>query len=75
MPENREETHGEFISRMKSEFPNMFRSDQSVVYCKLCDFVVSATKIFLVKHIDSVKHKDAEKRKKTRIPNAKKVNR
>lgn len=65
MPKDRKETWNEFILRMKQTYPKIFRADKSILYCVFCDCVVPAKKIFLVKqHIDSVKHKSAEERKK-----------
>lgn len=63
MPKDRKETQIEFNQRMLLSYPKVFRADQSVLYCLLCDCKVSAKKLFQVKqHIDSDKHKSAQKR-------------
>lgn len=54
-----------FIARMIAEYPGVFRSDNSVLFCTFCNCQVSASKIFQVKqHFSSAKHQAAENRKK-----------
>lgn len=65
MPNERKESRSEFLLRMTQMFPKVFRADRSVLYCLLCDCVVTGQKLFQVKqHIGSGKHKAAEKRKR-----------
>lgn len=51
------ETHREFISRMVREYPKIFRADNNVLYCIVCDCKAPAIKLSSVKdHLDSKKH-------------------
>lgn len=52
------ENRRDFIARMVREFPGTFRSDQSILFCLLCECSVNATKRSHVKqHIATDKHK------------------
>lgn len=54
------ETHREFITRMLKLYPKIFRSDNNVLFCILCDCKAPATKLSSVKmHLTSIKHKKA----------------
>lgn len=72
MPPVRRETQSEFILRMATTYPKIFRGDRSILYCLFCDCKVTAKKLFQVKqHLDSKKHKLAENRKKENSESAK----
>lgn len=54
----------EFNSRMIREYPKVFRADDNILFCLMCENKAPAKKLFSVKqHLDSVKHKLAEARK------------
>lgn len=57
MPKEKESVAG-FLSRMAAEYPNVFRNDNSVLFCTYCNQQVTGTKLFNVKqHISTLKHK------------------
>jgi hypothetical protein len=57
------ETHREFLSRMVATYPKIFRRDNSVLFCIMCECNVNANKIFQVKqHLSGGKHIAAERR-------------
>lgn len=54
------ETQREFNMRMLLEFPKIFRADNNVLFCTICDCKAPATKLSSVKnHLDTGKHKKA----------------
>lgn len=58
------ETASEFLSRMRREYPGVFRTDNSVLFCIYCNHTVTGNKLFNVKqHIAGNKHKEAAKRR------------
>lgn len=58
------ETLREFTLRMAQLYPKVFRADNTVLFCVVCDCKVEGNKIFSVKqHLNTSKHKNAEKRK------------
>lgn len=63
MPKPRESRRG-FLRRVVELYPNVFRADDSVLFCKICDVEIKGDQIFLVKqHLVTGKHKLAEVRK------------
>lgn len=64
MPKAKEKKSG-FYSRVRQENPNVFRADDSVLFCLLCDIDVKATQMSQVKqHLVTAKHLAAIERKK-----------
>lgn len=56
MPKSKETTSS-FCRRMSTEFPKVFRTDGSVLFCLACDTNVSAKQRFQVKqHVETNKH-------------------
>lgn len=54
------ESKSVFIARMLSEYPGVFRADDSVLFCKYCSCTVNADKTFLVsQHVGTARHKKA----------------
>ena len=53
------ETHRQFCTRMVRDYPDTLRTDDSILFCKICECALpGATKISHIKqHISSVKHK------------------
>lgn len=50
-----------FFARMVREFPGIFRTDNSILFCIYCNCEVTGKKIYLVKqHLSTQRHKDAE---------------
>lgn len=63
MPKQKESAR-EFISRMCEKFKNVFTSDQSVLFCVLCNNQVRAKKISQVtQHLETISHIDALNKK------------
>lgn len=57
------ENNREFLTRITTQFPGVFRSDQTILFCTLCNCSVNASKMFHVKqHIGTSKHKEAAKK-------------
>lgn len=58
------ETQSAFNRRMVDNHPRIFRCDGSVLFCLLCDTVVSANQLFQVKqHLKTAKHIESAERK------------
>lgn len=58
------ETTGEFYRRVRSEHPNVFRADNSVLFCLLCDKEVKAKQMCQVtQHLSTAIHQAAIQRK------------
>lgn len=64
------ETPREFYARILQQYPNVFRSDNSILWCNYCNSALTATKTSHVKqHIGTDKHKNAvETRNRTTAP-------
>lgn len=57
MPKPKESIR-EFCRRIVSEYPDVFRTDDSILFCKFCDVALTGHKTSNVKqHIDTDKHK------------------
>lgn len=58
------ETQNQFVSRMVREYPKVFRNDNNVLFCIVCDSRAPASKLSSVKeHFISVKHKRSIQKK------------
>lgn len=65
MPKEKE-SHGELILRIAEKYPKIFRVDNSILYCIVCEQKVTAQKMFQAKqHIDTKGHKKNEAKKNT----------
>lgn len=64
MPKTAKETARGFLLRVTQLYPKVFRADDSVLFCTVCETAVNAKQIFLVKqHLETSKHKrEAEKK-------------
>lgn len=63
MPKTKEDL-GTFFRRILKEFPNIFRTNGKILFCKICDNEISAKQIFQVKqHLQTAKHVSNLKRK------------
>lgn len=63
MPRNKE-SRGEFYKRIASDYPGVFRCDNSVLFCLMCDTDVAAKQASQVKqHLSTTKHSEAVERK------------
>lgn len=52
-----------FYTRMVREYPGVFRTDNSILFCIYCSCDITGKKVHLVKqHLATQKHKDAEAR-------------
>lgn len=61
----RKETARDFCARVVSEYPDVFRTDNSILFCKFCEVALTGNKISNVKqHIETAKHKKAVETKK-----------
>lgn len=59
MPKQKETTR-EFCSRIVTEYPDVFRTDGSILFCTFCDAPLTGNKTSNVKqHIETAKHKKA----------------
>lgn len=64
MPKTKESTR-EFLQRIVGQHPKVFRVDDSVLFCTVCDSSVNADQLFLVKqHLKTAKHTKAAEKKK-----------
>lgn len=64
MPKLKEKT-SDFFRRIASEYPNVFCTDDSVLFCVLCDIDIKAAQMSQVKqHLATAKHLAAIERKK-----------
>lgn len=58
------ESRQAFLARIIRIYPNVFRADNSILYCIFCNCSVNSNRINNVKqHIESAKHKSFELRK------------
>lgn len=58
------ESKSAFYRRMAKEYPGTFRSDDSVLFCLLCDSNVNAKQLCQIKqHLETTKHLDSVERK------------
>lgn len=67
MPKHKESVR-EFLKRMVVEYPKIFRVDDSVLFCTVCDVAVNADQLFLVKqHLKTSKHTKAAEKKNQEV--------
>lgn len=53
-----------FNRRIVKDFPSVFRCDEKILFCRMCDIVVNAKQLFQVKqHLETAKHIASVKRK------------
>lgn len=57
------ETKREFIARMMKLYPKVFRTDDSILYCVLCECKVSCKLDLVKQHVATRKHKLSAERK------------
>lgn len=57
------ESNREFIARMMKLYPNVFRTDDSILYCVLCECKVSLKLDLVKQHVATKKHKLSAERK------------
>lgn len=63
MPKNKETT-ATFNRRIVKEYPQVFRCDDSILFCKMCDIKINAKQLFQVKqHLLTSKHIASVQRK------------
>lgn len=66
MPKTKENRQG-FLRRVTEKYPKVFRADNSVLFCLVCDTTVNADQIFLVnQHLGTSNHKRKAEEKKCR---------
>lgn len=57
-------SHQDLLSRIIKEYPKIFRTDGSILYCLICNSSVSSNRFNNIKqHIESGKHIELERRK------------